>query len=79
MARVVHSLSNIRISIRNDDAEAKSYLHAVLPGKGEGAGDTQLLWGEYQDKLQNGRKDWRTVHRDVKVFHNMEHGLEARK
>jgi ketosteroid isomerase-like protein len=66
-----HALSNIRIKVRDNHAEARTYMQAMLSGKGENEGRTQIVWGEYTDKLENKEDRWCIVHRTLSIIHVM--------
>ncbi|MFC3608800.1 SRPBCC family protein [Stutzerimonas tarimensis] len=64
-----HLMSNLQIAITGDSASSRCYLQGLHLGKGEYAGRSMTLWGEYQDRLRKGPDGWRIVQRELVALH----------
>lgn len=64
-----HLLGNLRTDLDDQRATAQCYLQAVHAGRGDFAGRTMTVWGEYRDRLALRDEGWRIVHRELVVSH----------
>lgn len=69
-AETQHMLSNYRIDIDGDTARARCYLQALHVGKGQFAGKTMTVWGEYIDDLRRLAGSWRIRKRQLRTLYS---------
>jgi len=64
-----HLLTNMRIEINGQEAQAKTYLQAIHAGLGKYTGEKMTVWGEYRDTLKRTPQGWRIVRRELAGIH----------
>lgn len=67
--RTQHMLGCTRIAIDGELATAKCYLQAIHSGRGDYAGQTLTVWGEYRDQLERRPEGWRILRRELFLTH----------
>lgn len=58
-----HNVTNFRIAVDGDTAQAKVHYIAAHAGTGRFAGQDYVMWGEYTDRLSRTTAGWRIEHR----------------
>ena len=63
-----HNVTNFRIRLRGDAAEAKVHYYAVHAGSNAHAGAVYSMWGQYEDDLVRTDLGWRVERRVYRLF-----------
>lgn len=58
-----HNVTNFRISVSGDTADAKVHYIAAHAGAGPLIGKSYVMWGEYEDRLVRTPEGWRVKDR----------------
>lgn len=65
-ARTQHSISNVAIDLRGDDARVETYVTAYHYTQGENGADREMTYlGRYLDRMQRRAGVWKISHRQV--------------
>lgn len=64
-----HIMTNIRVDLDGDEADAKCYLQATHAGSGDFVGKKMTMWGEYSDRLVAGPDGWRIRRRELHTWY----------
>lgn len=58
-----HNVTNFRIAVDGDTAQARVHYIAAHAGTGALVGHTYVMWGEYADALERTAQGWRVQNR----------------
>jgi len=66
-----HLLGNHRIEVQGNTATSVCAVRAAHAGKGERKDLFYEIWGEYRDRLDCQNGEWRIVHRELVIHHEI--------